>query len=417
MTDSSLPVTVLCGFARAGKSTLGDALASQAPDAHIARVTGTDTARAIDEIHQIASRRSARAVVVELPGWADPMAFAESFVSADDAIDAVDGVEPDRVGENDETPLARIDTMVTVVDASRFLADLAASDSLVERGLAAPDDDDRTIGEVVIEQVEFCDVLVINHADQVDEDTLKMLLHVLAKINPRAQAIVAEYGKVGIERVVDAGLFDFEAAASAPAWLSALDHDAGSLARDDALGAGVFVYRARRPFHPARLFALFHQEWTGVLRSKGYFWIASRNDMAGTLSQVGGTCRHGPAGYWWVAQPADEWPDDEAFRAEIAHDWFSSPDADGNETVGDRRQEIVMIGVHLDRAEWQRALDACLLDDAEFSGGPQAWLAFDDPFPQWDEDHDHVHGDDHPHDDDHDHDGEPGHDHGAGHRH
>ncbi|WP_420813196.1 GTP-binding protein [Pararobbsia silviterrae] len=313
------------------------------------------------------------------------------------------GLEPASV--SDEPPVhAQIDTIVTVVDAVHFLTDLASSETLAERGIAAPDHDDRTVGEVVIEQVEFCDVIVINHADRADETALERLRHVLAKINPRAAQIVTQFGDVEIDAVVDARRFDFEAAASAPGWLMALEHDAGSLVDDDAFGVGMFVYRARRPFHPARLFALLHQEWQGVLRSKGYFWLASRHDMAGTLSQVGGTCRHGPAGYWWAAQPPSEWPDDAAFKAEIEADWFSLPDADGVETIGDRRQELVMIGIDLDREAWQRAFDACLLDDAELYAGSDAWAAFDDPFPQWDEDHDHEHDHDdgyerHDHDD------------------
>lgn len=144
---------------------------------------------------------------------------------------------------------------------------------------------------------------------------------------------------------------------------------------------------------PRVFFALLHEAWPGILRSKGLFWIATRNDMAGSLSQVGGTCRHGPAGFWWAAQPADEWPDDEAFKAEIAHDWLASPDAHGRETVGDRRQELVMIGIDIDRDAWQHKFDACLLSDAEWLLKTDGSALFEDPFPQWDEDHEH--GEDH----------------------
>ncbi|MEX3823569.1 GTP-binding protein, partial [Paraburkholderia sp. BR14262] len=154
-----------------------------------------------------------------------------------------------------------------------------------------------------------------------------------------------------------------------------------------------FVYRARRPFHPERFWALLNQEWKGVLRSKGFFWLATRNDVTGTLSQAGGVCRHGPAGTWWAALPREEWPQDAELEKEIAADWQGDLD---DPSVGDRRQELVMIGVDLERDAWRAKLDACLLNDAEYAAGPQAWLGYADPFPSWeldDDDHDHDHGD------------------------
>ncbi|HTJ95157.1 MAG TPA: GTP-binding protein [Pararobbsia sp.] len=381
MTDLSLPVTLLCGFSRAGKTAVREQLATLTSK----RIATIDDAEPLSKILALAADRAADAVVLELPDWADPMSVAESWVDSG-------------LGDIDEPGPARIDTIVTVVDATHFLADLGSSDSLADRAMTVPDADDRTVGEVIIEQIEFCDVLLIQRAGEIDPQDLDVIRHVLAKLNPRARLVDAQHDEVATEEIVDTGRFDFEAAASAPGWLTALDHNAVSLVRDDAAGVGMFVYRARRPFHPARFFALLHNDsWSGVLRSRGYFWIASRNDMAGTVSQIGHTCRHGPAGYWWVAQPADEWPDDDAFRAEIAHDWYASPDAEGRETVGDRRQELVLIGRHLDRDAWQHNLDACLLTDAEFDGGPEAWLAFEDPFPEWTDDHEHEHGDEHDH--------------------
>ena len=431
MTVESLPVTVISGFAGAGKTTLKNQLLAQAGDQRIAVIDDSDLRHAIDALtHARTGARSFDAVIAEQPASGEPMSVAEAFAEGLDDETADDGDEhahDDSVAsdanESTRPVAAHIDTMVTVIDASRFLADLASSDSLADRGIAVAGHDDRTVGEVVIEQVEFCDVLVINKADLVTDDELSTLRHILTKLNSRATQIVSRFGEVSIDDLVNATNFDFEAVASAPGWLVALDHDADSVIEDDEAGAGIFVYRARRPFHPARFFALLHEEWKGVLRSKGYFWIASRNDMAGTLSQAGGTCRHGPAGYWWVAQPAEEWPDDEAFRAEIASDWFSSPDEDGNETIGDRRQELVMIGLNLDRDAWQAKLDACLLGDMEFADGPDAWLAYDDPFPQWDDDHDHdgehdhehEHEHGHEHGDAHDHDHDHGHDHDDGH--
>lgn len=166
----------------------------------------------------------------------------------------------------------------------------------------------------------------------------------------------------------------------------------------DEYGIGHFVYRARRPFHPQRLWALLHEEWKGVLRSRG-FWLATRNDIAGSLSQAGGVCRHGPAGHWWAAQDRTEWPEagDELYD-EIVADWHGEL---ADTSIGDRRQELVLIGIGLDAAAWRAKFDACLLTGAEYAQGKQAWAGYADPFPAWDvDDHDHDHAHDH-HDHDH----------------
>jgi G3E family GTPase len=392
MTAYPLPVTVISGFAPAGKTALLDHLrASAGTQGRTLAIIREDAGDLRAEVARTARSGGVDAIVIESPRWAEPMSVAESLILEDDEGQTLE-------------ELTTIDAMVTVIDAARFLDELGSAEGLAERGLVSQEDD-RTIGELSIEQIEFCDVLVIIPADTVDQAALSDLRQILAKINPRAVQLVGQASDIPVEALLGTGHFDFEATASAPGWLTALEakdanasaidsnSDAEAHAGSDSQGVAsstsVFVYRARRPFHPGRLFALLHEEWTGVLRSKGLFWIATRNDMAGTLSQVGSTCRHGPAGFWWAAQPTDEWPDDEAFKAEIAHDWFASPDAQGRETVGDRRQELVMIGMAIDRDIWQRKLDTCLLSEAEFALGKEGWAAFDDPFPQWDDDHEH----------------------------
>lgn len=394
MTVHSLPVTVISGFTRAGKAVLLDYLLANAGTRRIA-VIHEDNPDVQADIARLAKEGQVDTIVIESPVCAEPMVMAESLMP-----------------EEDEDPSPglpiRIDTMVTVVDGARFLDELVSAEGLAERGLV-PDEDDRTVGELSIEQIEFCDVLVIDWTEAIEDTELARLREVLASLNPRAVQLVAQSGQVPIEALIGTGRFDFEATASGPGWLNALENPpapaanvdtnprSGNTSHDAFRDSVPFVYRARRPFHPARLFALLHEEWTGVLRSKGLFWIATRNDMAGTLSQVGSTCRHGPAGFWWAAQPADEWPDDEASRAEITRDWLALPDAQGQETVGDRRQELVMIGTDLDRAAWQRRLDACLLDDGELALGERGWHQFDDPFPQWDDDHEHGEEEGHSH--------------------
>ena len=371
-----LPVTVLAGLPGVGKTTLLDHLLAHHAGAGIAVVRGR-----IDdlsgEIAGVAAENRFDAIVVEASGTDDPQVIAESLVFDND--------------------IARLDTIVTVVDAESFLRDYASTDALSERGIGSDDHDDRTIVEVLIAQIEFCDVIVINKTDLVDSPALTKLRRILHALNPRAELVDARFGAVPSSELVNTNRFDFDATSSAPGWLAMLNADpdsAPAFAADD-LAIGGFVYRARRPFHPERLWELVHQEWPGVLRCKGFFWLATRSDIGGSLSQAGGTLRHGPAGMWWAAQDRSEWPTGDAeLEAEIAADWYGDAD---DMTIGERRQELAMIGIGLDEPHWRAAFDTCLLTDEEWSRVSDA--SFGDPFPSWEMDEDE---DDHDHDD-HDH--------------
>jgi G3E family GTPase len=441
MNQPLLPITVLSGFLGAGKTTLVNHilanrgglrvavivndLAAVDTDASLLRDTAEPSPgqpRVIElsngcvycELHEglhndikrLAGEKRFDAIVIESSGAAEPLAIAETLTFVDNEDASLSEV-------------ARLDTMVTVVDASNFLRDYGSADALAERGIAANDEDDRTIVELLIEQVEFCDVLVVNKADLVTDHELARLQRVLAQLNPRALQVVSRFGDVPLAQVLNTGRFDFDEASSAPGWLAALNHEheqghadraeadqANRVDRADQLGIGNFIYRARRPFNPERLWALLHEEWKGVLRSKGFFWLATRNDIAGSLSQAGGACRHGPAGMWWAAQDPSEWPDaDDELAAEIAADWYGDPD---DLSIGDRRQELVLIGVDIDAAVWKAKFDACLLSDDEYARGAQAWQQFADPFPAWDfddDEHEHHSHEHHHHDHHHHHDG------------
>ncbi|HEX3381837.1 MAG TPA: GTP-binding protein [Paraburkholderia sp.] len=418
MNQPLLPITVLSGFLGAGKTALLNHILANRAGLRVAAVVDDLAAVNIDpslvlpradeqlveltngciyctmhddlqdEISRLASEKRFDAIVIESAGIDDPMGIAETLTFDDDASLA---------------DVARLDTMVTVIDAFNFLRDYASADALAERGIAVDENDDRTIVELLIEQIEFCDVLVVNKIDLVTADELARLQRILARLNRRAVQLVSRFADVPLDHVLSTARFDFDDASNAPGWLAALQHEHEEEhggqhghthhSEADEYGIGHFAYRARRPFHPQRLWELLHQEWKGVLRSKGFFWLATRNDIGGSLSQAGGACRHGPAGMWWAAQDRSEWPEaDDELAAEIAADWYGAPD---DMSIGDRRQELVLIGVDIDPAAWRAKFDACLLTDDEYALGPQAWQQFPDPFPAWDfddDDHDHDHG-------------------------
>ena len=192
-------------------------------------------------------------------------------------------------------------------------------------------------------------------------------------LNPRARIVRAAFSKVPLDRVLDTGLFDFEQAAQAPGWLRELRGE--HMPETEEYGIASFVYRARRPFHPKRFHALIDQDWPGVVRSKGYFWLATRPELAGSWSQAGPVVRHEFGGVWWAAVPKKDWPQEPDALAVIRGRW--------QEPHGDAQQELVMIGMDMDEATLRRRLDACLLSDAELALGEDGWREMEDPFPRW----------------------------------
>ena len=196
---------------------------------------------------------------------------------------------------------------------------------------------------------------------------------ILRSLNPRAQIEAASFGKLPLDKVLGTGLFDFEQASQAPGWLKEMRGE--HVPETEEYGISSFVYRSRRPFHPERFKQWVDSEWPGVVRSKGYFWLASHPTLAGSWSQAGAVARHGPAGYWWAAVPKEQWPDDPEAVVRIQQKW--------DDRVGDARQEIVLIGMDMNEAALRAHFDACLLTDEEMAQGPETWATWRNPFPDW----------------------------------
>jgi len=312
------------------------------------------------EVEKLAKDGKFDYLLIESTGISEPLPVAETFT--------FEGEDGKSLSE-----IAQIDTMVTVVDAFNFLRDYSSQDFLKHRGEVMGEDDQRTVVDLINEQIEFCDVIVLNKADLVSAKDFDKLKAILNTLNPRAKIVPAQFGKVALNEVLGTGLFDFDAAEQAPGWLKELRGE--HIPETEEYGISSFVYRARRPFHPERFKKLIDTEWAGVLRSKGMFWLASRFDYAGNWSQAGAVCRNEKAGKWWAAVPKNNWPESKEWQDNIKK-YFAGQ-------YGDRRQEIVLIGIDMDKDKITKMFDDCLLTNKEMRLGKIRWKQFIDPFPRW----------------------------------
>tara|TARA_Y200000002_G_scaffold146706_1_gene121269 strand:+ start:99 stop:1313 length:1215 start_codon:yes stop_codon:yes gene_type:complete len=399
--SNRLPVTVLSGFLGAGKTTVLSHILNNREGKKVAVIVNDMSDINIDasmvksevslshseeklvemsngcicctlredlllEVNKLAKDNKFDYLVIESTGISEPLPVAETFTFADEK-----GVSLSDV--------AKLDTMVTVVDAVNFLKDYEDAKYLQDTDESLGEDDERSVADLLVDQIEFADILLVSKTDLVEVDDVEKLNAILRSLNTSAKIIPITHGKVDIQNVLNTGLFDFEKAQQSPGWLQEMRGE--HVPETEEYGISSFSYVARRPFYPEKFYNFVHstEQFGKLIRSKGYFWLGSRLEYAGQWSQAGGIARYGFAGLFWRSVPKKDWPQDKESLDTIKENWI--------EPFGDMRQELVFIGQGLDKTAMIDALDDCLVSEEDLLRGEEFWTTMNDPFPPWEEMH------------------------------